>query len=97
MTLNIDELVERLAARPLDRSLDGLEREVSRGIARRQADLKASAALTPACVASIGLALAIGVTAGGLAATSTISTPQQFSAFSVSAHLAPSSLLEGGQ
>ena len=97
MTLNIDELVEQLAARPLDRSLDGLELEVSRRIARSQADLKASAALAPARVASIGLALAIGVTAGGLVATSTISTPPQFGAFSVSARLAPSTLLEGGQ
>jgi hypothetical protein len=96
MTLNIDELVQRLSAQPLDRSLDGLELEVSRGIARRRADLKTSAALAPVRLASIGLALAMGVTAGGLAA-STISTPQQFSTFSVSAHLAPSTLLEGGQ
>lgn len=97
MTLNIDELVQRLAAQPLDRSLDGLELEVSRGIARRCADLKTSAALAPVRFASIGLALAMGVTAGGLAAAGTISTPQQFSTFSVSAHLAPSTLLEGGQ
>ena len=95
MTLNIDDLVGRLAAQPLDRSLDGLELEISRGIARQRADLKASAALAPVRVASIGLALAMGVTAGGLAAASTISTPQQFSTFSVSAHLAPSTLLEG--
>lgn len=97
MTLNIDELVQRLAAQPLDRSLDGLELEVSRGISRRRADLKTSAALAPVRFASIGLALAMGVTVGGLAAAGTISTPQQFSTFSVSAHLAPSTLLEGGQ
>lgn len=95
MTLNINDLVERLAAQPLDRSLDGLELEVSRGIARRRADLNTGAALAPVRVASIGLALAMGVTAGGLAATTTASTPQQFSTFSVSAHLAPSTLLEG--
>ena len=95
MTLNIDDLVGRLAAQPLDRSLDGLELEISRGIARRRADLKAGAALAPVRVASIGLAMAMGVTAGGLAAANTVSTPQQFSTFSVSAHLAPSTLLEG--
>jgi hypothetical protein len=97
MTLNIDELVQRLAAQPLDRSLDSLELEISRGIARRRADLKTSAALAPVRFASIGLALAMGVTVGSLVAASTISTPQQLSTFSVSAHLAPSTLLEGGQ
>ena len=97
MTLNIDELVQQLAAQPLDRSLDGLELEVSRGVARRRADLKAGAALASVRLASITLALAVGVTVGGLVAASTISTPQQLSTFSVSAHLAPSTLLEGGQ
>jgi hypothetical protein len=97
MTLNIDDLVGWLAAQPLDRSLDGLELDVSRGIARRRADLKIGAALAPVRVASISLAMAMGATAGGLAAASTISTPQQFSTFSVSAHLAPSTLLEGAE
>lgn len=97
MTLNIDELVQRLAVQPIDRSLDGLELEVSRDIARRRADLKTNAALAPVRLASIGLALAMGVTVGGLVAASTISTPQQFSTFSTMAHLAPSTLLEGGQ
>ena len=97
MTLNLDDLVDQLAAQPLDRSLDGLEWDVARGIARRRADLKTGAALVPIRVASVGLALAMGVTAGGLAAASTVSAPQQFSTFSVSAHLAPSTLLEGDQ
>lgn len=97
MTLNVDELVQRLAVQPIDRSLDGLELEVSRDIARRRADLKTNAALAPVRLASIGLALAMGVTVGGLVAASTISTPQQFSTFSTMAHLAPSTLLEGGQ
>ncbi len=95
MTLNIDDLVRQLAAQPLDRSLDSLELEIARGVARRRADLKIGAALAPVRVASIGLALAMGATAGGLAAISTASTPQQFNAFSVSAHLAPSTLIEG--
>lgn len=97
MTLNIDDLVDRLATQPLDRSLDGLEGDISRSIARRRADLKTGAALAPVRVASVGLALAMGVTAGGLAAAGSVSTPQQFSTFSVSAHLAPSTLLEGDQ
>lgn len=97
MTLNIDDLVDRLATQPLDRSLDGLEGDISRDIARRRADLKTGAALAPVRVASVGLALAMGVTAGGLAAAGAVSTPQQFGTFSVSAHLAPSTLLEGDQ
>ncbi|HQR89744.1 MAG TPA: hypothetical protein PLH31_10905 [Caulobacter sp.] len=90
MTLNIDDLIDRLAARPLDRSLDGLEWDVTRGIARRSAELKAGAALAPVRVAS-----AMGVTAGGLAAAGTVAAPQQLNTFSVAAHLAPSTLLEG--
>lgn len=95
MTLNIDDLLGQLAAQPLDRSLDDLELKVSQGVARRHADLKTGEALAPVRVASVGLALAMGVTAGGLAAAGTVATPQQLSTFSVSAHLAPSTLLEG--
>jgi hypothetical protein len=53
--------------------------------------------LAPVRVASLGLALAMGVTAGGAAATAALLNPQPLSVFSSAAHLAPSNLLEGGE
>ena len=52
--------------------------------------------LAPIRVASVGVALAIGITTGGMAAATTPSQPRQVSPFSAVAHLAPSTLLEGG-
>jgi hypothetical protein len=62
---------------------------------RREA--RASAALAPVRFAGVGLALAMGVTAGGAAAMATVMSAQPLSVFSSSADLAPSSLLEGGK
>jgi hypothetical protein len=53
--------------------------------------------LAPVRAASVGLALAVGVTAGGMAAATTLAEPHRFDTFSSSAHLAPSTLLEGGR
>ena len=97
MSDRLDDLVGRLAGSPLDCPLDGFELEVGRTIARRRRDAKEAALLAPVRVASIGLALAMGVTAGGAAATASLLKPQPLSAFSSSAHLAPSNLLEGGE
>ena len=97
MSDRLDELVGRLAGSPSDRSLDGFESEIGRSIARRRRDLKDTALLAPVRVASVGLALAMGVTAGGAAATASLLKPQPLSVFSSSAHLAPSNLLEGGE
>ena len=52
--------------------------------------------LAPIRVASVGVALAIGITTGGMAAATTSSQTRQVSPFSAVAHLAPSTLLEGG-
>ena len=97
MSDRLDELVGRLAGSPPDRSLDGFEAEIGRSIARRRRDLKDAALLAPVRVASVGLALAMGVTAGGAAATASLLKPQPLSVFSSSAHLAPSNLFEGGE
>lgn len=97
MSDRLDELVGRLAGSPTDRPLDGFEAEIGRSIARRRRDAKEAVMLAPVRVASIGLALAMGVTAGGAAATWVLLKPQPLSVFSSSAHLAPSSLLEGGE
>lgn len=97
MSERLDELVGRLAGSPLDHPLDGFETEVGRSIARRRRDMKDVTLLAPVRVVSLGLALAMGVTAGGAAATATLLHPQPLSVFSSSAHLAPSNLLEGGE
>jgi hypothetical protein len=97
MSDRLDDLVGRLAGSPPDRPLDGFEAEVGRSIARRRRDMRDAVTLAPVRVASLGLALAMGVTAGGAAATAALLNPQPLSVFSSSAHLAPSNLLEGGE
>jgi hypothetical protein len=47
MSERLDELLNRLAASPADRSLDGLETEIGRRIAARRRDARALAALAP--------------------------------------------------
>ena len=97
MSDRLDGLVGRLAGSPLDHPLDGFETEIGRSIARRRREMKDAVLLAPVRVASLGLALAMGVTAGGAAATAALLNPQPLSVFSSSAHLAPSNLLEGGE
>lgn len=92
---NLDELMARLAARGADRSLDGLEDAVLRGVARRREDVRTTQALSFFRLASVGLALAVGLTAGGMTAARTFSQPHQPGPFWSVAHLAPSTLLEG--
>ncbi|MFN9927022.1 MAG: hypothetical protein ACK53I_08810, partial [Phenylobacterium sp.] len=55
----------------------------------------ASRALTPIRAASIGLAVAVGVATGGMAAVADLTEPHRLNAFSAGPHLAPSTLLEG--
>jgi len=95
MTDRLDHLMAGLAAAPTDRALDGFDGEVSQGIARHREQARAAASLAPARLASLGLALAIGVAAGGVTAASALSPPKQFNSFSVHPHLAPSTLLDG--
>lgn len=95
MSERLDELVSRLATRPADRSLDGLEAHIGRSIAVRRRETRALAALAPVRFASVSLALAMGLTAGGAVAASAVLAPQHDGALSSGAHLAPSNLLEG--
>jgi len=94
---DMDHLMARLAAVGPERSLDGFEQAVMRGVAKQREEIRATHALAPVRVASVGLALAIGVTAGGVAAATNVSQPRQLSPFSTAAHLAPSTLLEGAE
>ncbi|MBL8772395.1 MAG: hypothetical protein JNK30_13520 [Phenylobacterium sp.] len=95
MANDLDHMLARLAQLTPAASLDGFEEGVLAGLARRREEARASRALTPIRAASVGMALALGVTAGGMAAATTLSEPHRFDTFSTGAHLAPSTLLEG--
>ena len=97
MSDRLDDLIGRLAGSPTDRSLVGLEAALGRSISVRRGEARTATLMAPVRLASIGLALAIGVIAGGAAATATIMASHPYSTFSSDAHLAPSSLLEGRQ
>lgn len=97
MRFDLDQLMMQLGATGSERSLDGLEHTVMRAVRRRREDHSATKALAPIRLASVSLALAIGVTAGGMAAAETLLAPRQLSPLSTEAHLAPSTLLDGGR
>lgn len=97
MSERFDDLVARLAASPVDRSLDGLDAEIGRSIVHRRREARTLAALGPVRVAAVGLALAMGLTAGGAVATSALMAPQVSGEFAIASNLAPSTLLEGGR
>ncbi|NGM50902.1 hypothetical protein G5B46_14910 [Caulobacter sp. 602-2] len=92
MSEELDHLMEAMRRRPSAR-LDGLEGRVwARIDALRQ---PSGMLLTPLRAASVVAALGIGMIGGSLATTSTTSKPVEIAAFSVDAHLAPSTLLDG--
>lgn len=95
MSERLDSLVERLAATPTDHSLDHFDADVGRSVARWRARARTARALEPVRVASIGLALAMGITVGGVTAAASIAVPRTQGVFSPAADLAPSTLLEG--
>jgi hypothetical protein len=97
MAQDLDQLLAGLAQAEPDRPLRGLEAHVLRGIARRREETRANATLAPLRVASVGIAVAIGVTAGGMVAARTAVEPRQLNTFSTDAQLAPSTLLEAGR
>jgi hypothetical protein len=96
MSERLDHLVERLAVSPTDRSLENFDADVSRGVSRWRAQAQTAGALAPVRVASISLALAMGVAVGGVTAAASIAVPRTSAVLS-GANLAPSTLLEGGQ
>lgn len=95
MSDRLDDLLGKLAAAPIDRGLEGLEADVGRAIRRRRGDLHTTALLAPVRIASIGLALAMGITAGGVTAAAAMAGQRPSGVFSGAANLAPSTLLEG--
>ena len=97
MSERLDQMIARLAAVPPDLPLDGFEAEVGRGVGRWRADARIASALGPVRLASIGLALVIGVTVGDATATGSMAAARSAGLLSSAADLAPSTLLEGAR
>jgi hypothetical protein len=93
MSDKLDHLFEALRREP-DAKLPGLEGRVWTRIDAWRRGRRASAALVPLRAASVVAALGVGVLGGSLAAGAA-RTPPEISAFSLDAHLAPSTLLGG--
>lgn len=81
MSERLDELIARLAAAPLHRSLDGLDDEIVRSIAYRRREARTVAALLPVIIASVGLALATGVAVGSAVGASTVAGLHSYGIF----------------
>jgi len=97
MSEGLDHLLDRLRAAEAGRPAPDLEAEVMRGVARFEAERRTANALAPLRLAAVGLALAVGLTAGGLTAAHTLADGRPAGGFSVAAELAPSTLLGGGE
>lgn len=94
MSDKLDQLFEALRRQP-DAELPGLEGQVWARIDAWRENRRASSALVPLRAASVMAALGLGLVGGSLAANAAARTPPEISAFSVDAHLAPSTLLGG--
>jgi hypothetical protein len=95
MNTNLDDGFAQLAAAPADHGLDGLEAEVGRDIAARRRDARAVQAMGPIQMASVALALFVGLTAGGVAGLAALDAVPPDGAFAAATQLAPSTLLDG--
>ncbi|MCX7587786.1 hypothetical protein [Phenylobacterium sp. 58.2.17] len=96
MSDQFDALVARLATAPTDHPLDLLDGEIARGIERRRRDAQTLRTLAPMQMASLCLAMVVGVTTGGALALN-LAKPEPLGAFFSASSLAPSTLLEGVQ
>lgn len=93
MTRNLDDLLARLAATPVDRSLDSLEPLVW----RRVEVLRGERLVSQLRVGAVVMALATGLTAGGLGAVAAPQPPGEMAIFTVGASLSPLARLETGR
>ncbi|ODT86347.1 hypothetical protein [Phenylobacterium sp. SCN 70-31] len=91
----LDRLMADLAATPADARFDSMEAEVIRRIVALREEARVLAELLPVRVASIVLALAMGVTTGAALVASAVVTPRPYAVLSSAGHFAPSTLLEG--
>lgn len=90
----LNQAFEALRRAPPD-NLDGLEGRVWNRIERLREARASALALAPLRAASVVAALGLGVAGGSLAASAAVRSPPEISAFSIDAHLAPSTLLAG--
>lgn len=92
MTSRLDDLMNDLRRAPTQ-SLGDVEAAVWGRIAQVRETRAAAAAFLPVQAGAIVAALGLGI-AGGTFAAAAAATPSEISAFSPSAHLAPSTLLD---
>jgi predicted branched-subunit amino acid permease len=95
MSPDLDDWFAQLAAAPTDHGLDRLEAALGRDIAARRREARTVKAMAPIRVAAFGLALAVGVSAGGAAGLATLQTGPSAGAFAAATQFAPSTLLDG--
>jgi len=95
MAERLDQLLDRLRARPVDGSLDGLEEEIGRDIARWREQARTVSALAILRPIAVSIALMLGVTAG-MVATLAVMESHRIDGLSFIDQL-PSTLLEGAR
>ena len=93
MTRNLDDLLMRSAAMPISRSLEGLEPLVW----SRVESLRGERLIAQLRLAAVAMALATGVTAGGVGAVAAPRPPGDMAIFTVEAGLSPLARLETGR
>ena len=93
MTRNLDDLLMRSAAMPVDRSLDGLEPLVW----SRVETLRGERLASQLRLGAVAMALATGQTAGGVGAIAAPRPPGDMAIFTVDAGLSPLVRLETGR
>ena len=93
MTRNLDDLLMRSAAMPISRSLEGLEPLVW----SRVESLRGERLIAQLRLAAVAMALATGVTAGGVGAVAAPRPPGDMAIFTVDAGLSPLARLETGR
>ncbi len=94
MSDKLDQLFAGLRSQPPE-TLPGLEGRVWGRIESWRERRRAASMLAPLRAGAVVAALGLGVVGGSLAANAAASAPPEISAFSVNAHLAPSTLLGG--
>ena len=93
MTGDLDHLLARLAASPPNRSLDALEPLVW----RRVDALRGEKLVSQLRLGAVAMALATGLTAGGVGAVAAPGPPGDMAIFTVDAGLSPLVRLEAGR
>ncbi|NEX91247.1 hypothetical protein [Caulobacter sp. 17J65-9] len=91
MMNDLDSGLARLAAKPLVADLRNVERDVWARVERRQVTSVSAQAGNIVRMASIALALAIGVASG--TAFASAGRPDEMAVFSLDSHLSPTNLL----